>query len=51
VITRQQALHGHSPALWGLLAAAAAEVLLVVAWNAWDHREQLLDRAAHLVRL
>jgi hypothetical protein len=26
----------HSPALWGLLGACAAELVLVVAWNVWQ---------------
>jgi hypothetical protein len=44
MITRDQALRGHSPALWALVAACAGEILLVVGWNAWEYRKQLLGR-------
>jgi hypothetical protein len=51
MITRPQALeHGHSPMLWGLLAAAATELVVVIVWNGWDRREQLRALAGRLLR-
>jgi hypothetical protein len=33
MLTRREALRGHSPALWGLVAACAVELLVVTAWT------------------
>lgn len=45
--TREQVLGRHSPAVWGLLAASAVfaiELVCVIAWNAWEHRDQIISR-------
>lgn len=42
--TRADAVPRHSPAVWGLLAVgvvAALEVVGVLAWNAFDHRDAI----------
>ena len=52
MITREQALDGHSPRVWGLIGMATAAAFVIVgtlAWNAWDRREQLLERAHRLL--
>lgn len=53
MLTRDQVLERHSPAAWGLLAIGAIcalELVGVIAWNAWDRRDQLLDMAVRALR-
>lgn len=50
--TRQQALEHHSPMVWCLAATGAAFGVILAGtavWNAWDHREQLLDLTVRFI--
>lgn len=51
MITREQALHASSPYLWVLAGEAVAGLAIVVGWNVWAYREQLLNHAARLVKI
>lgn len=48
MITRDEVLEHHSPAVWCLVAIGmvfTVELVGVAVWNAWERREQLLDLA------
>ena len=47
MLTREQVLGQHSPAVWGLLTGAAVfavELVGIVAWNLWDRRGDIRIR-------
>lgn len=49
MITRDRALAASSPYLWVLVGEVIAGVAIVLGWNVWAYREQLLDRAVRLL--
>lgn len=55
MLTREQVLEHHSPAVWFLATTGAAFTGILVAtavWNAWEYRSELLDVVVrHLDRL